>query len=59
MVNLMNKDLNLAMQTAELTCSQTPMGKLAQSLYKEHQQEGNGERDFSSIFEMYSNNTRP
>lgn len=59
MVSLMNKDLGLAMQTASLTDSKTPMGELAQLLYKAHQAQGNETRDFSSIFEMYANKKVP
>ncbi len=48
-VNLMNKDLGLAKETAALTQSKTPMGNLALELYKEHADNGNGQLDFSSI----------
>ena len=48
-VNLMNKDLGLAKETAALTQSKTPMGSLALELYKEHADKGNGQLDFSSI----------
>ncbi|MEM0912635.1 MAG: NAD-binding protein, partial [Pseudomonadota bacterium] len=58
LVKLMNKDLDLAMKTASLSHSKTPMGALAQSLFQAHQKQGNSERDFSSIFEMYANHTR-
>ena len=51
MVNLMCKDLGLAMETAEQSNSSTPMGKLANELFSNHAEQGNGERDFSSILE--------
>lgn len=52
MVDLMCKDLGLAMDTAVLTQSSTPMGALARSLYTAHQSNGNGQKDFSSIIEL-------
>lgn len=51
MVDLMCKDLGLAMETALQSASSTPMGALARSLYATHAKKGNGKRDFSSIFE--------
>jgi 3-hydroxyisobutyrate dehydrogenase len=54
MVDLMKKDLGLAMDTGLKSQSSTPMGALAQSLYAIHSMQGNGSRDFSSIFEMFS-----
>ena len=48
MSKLMQKDLNLAMQTAEDTHVETPMGAKATELYEAHAIE-NGDRDFSSI----------
>ena len=53
MVDLMKKDLGLAMDTALKSQSSTPMGALAQSLYTIHSQQGNGGLDFSSIFKMF------
>lgn len=49
MVDLMCKDLGLALEAAELSNSNTPMGKKAQELYNAHQAAGNGKMDFSSI----------
>lgn len=57
MVDLMKKDLGLAMETAMQSHSSTPMGALAQSLYGIHSLQGNGKRDFSSIFEMFADKT--
>jgi 3-hydroxyisobutyrate dehydrogenase len=54
MVDLMLKDLGLAMDTAQTSKSATPLGSLAQSLYRIHAQHGKGSNDFSSIFEMFS-----
>jgi 3-hydroxyisobutyrate dehydrogenase len=51
MVDLMVKDLGLAAQIAEQSGVDNLMGKLAQSLYEQHQAQGNGTRDFSSILE--------
>ncbi len=48
MSKLMQKDLNLAMQTAQDTHVDTPMGAKATELYASHTLE-NGDKDFSSI----------
>lgn len=53
MVDLMNKDLQLAMSAAAATQSVVPMGALAKSMYQLHGLKGNGKKDFSSIFEAY------
>lgn len=53
-VNLMNKDLTLAMATALQSASRTPMGALAKSLYGVHGSQGNGGLDFSSIQRLFS-----
>ena len=49
MVDLMLKDLGLAMEIARQSDFENPMGQLAQALYSQHQQAGNGTSDFSSI----------
>jgi 3-hydroxyisobutyrate dehydrogenase len=54
MVDLMKKDLALAMDTGLKSHSSTPMGALAQSLYNIHSMQGNGQLDFSSIFNLFS-----
>ena len=54
MVDLMLKDLGLAMDTAQTSKSATPLGAMAQNLYRLHAQNDNGKKDFSSIFEMFS-----
>lgn len=55
MVDLMAKDLGLAMDVAEKAGVDNAMGKLAHELYAEHQASGNGTRDFSSVLERYRN----
>ncbi|MBU2893922.1 3-hydroxyisobutyrate dehydrogenase [Colwellia sp. D2M02] len=54
MVDLMAKDLGLAMETALASHSSTPMGALARSLYTMHANTGNGSKDFSSIFNVFN-----
>lgn len=54
MVDLMAKDLGLAMDTSVQSQSSTPMGALARSLYAMHSRQGNGKKDFSSIFEAFN-----
>ena len=54
MVDLMCKDLGLAMEAAEASGSPTPMGELACKLYRAHQSDGNGQIDFSSIIKSLS-----
>ncbi len=52
MVDLMVKDLGLAMEIAQQSDFDNPMGQLARELYSRHQQAGNGQMDFSSILQM-------
>jgi len=49
LVDLMVKDLGLAMESALATQSSTPMGSLTRSLYLAHSKKGHGGIDFSSI----------
>lgn len=51
MVDLMVKDLGLAMEIARLSDVNNSMGQLASELYGQHQESGNGQRDFSSILQ--------
>jgi 3-hydroxyisobutyrate dehydrogenase len=51
-VNLMNKDLGLAIEAAMDSGTNTPLGALAKSLYALHASEGSGQLDFSSIQQM-------
>ena len=54
LVDLMTKDLGLAMATAEQSRSSVPMGSLAKNLYRIHEQlHGAGRLDFSSIQQLY------
>ena len=55
MTDLMAKDLGLAMDIAASASFENPMGQLARDLYEEHQRDGNGQRDFSSILEKLQN----
>ncbi|MGP4713059.1 3-hydroxyisobutyrate dehydrogenase [Psychrobacter sp. DM8] len=52
MTELMQKDLNLAMQTAQTTGADTPMGARATELYNEHSVQ-HGDKDFSSIMALH------
>ncbi len=56
MVNLMLKDLGLAMDAAESADAQTPMGSMAQSLYEKvkNLSDDQGLKDFSSIQKLFS-----
>ncbi|MEE4250869.1 MAG: 3-hydroxyisobutyrate dehydrogenase [Alcanivoracaceae bacterium] len=53
-VNLMNKDLGLAVEAAMDSGTNTPLGALAKSLYALHASEGSGQLDFSSIQKMFA-----
>lgn len=53
MTRLMVKDLGLAMALAEHGHSAVPMGALARNLFNMHMAQGQGERDFSSIVNLY------
>lgn len=54
LVDLMRKDLGLALQTAQATNSAIPLGSLSQNLYQVHRQTHDaGRLDFSSIQLLY------
>ena len=53
MVELMNKDLNLASNAANQSKSTIPMGSLAKSIYQMHGLKGYDKKDFSSVFEAF------
>jgi 3-hydroxyisobutyrate dehydrogenase len=53
MVQLMLKDLGLAMENSLSTQSSVPMGALARSLYASFSAKGNAQRDFSAILELF------
>jgi len=51
-VDLMLKDLGLAVENAQDLNASTPLGELAYRLYKLHSKAGNGALDFSSVFNL-------
>ncbi len=51
-VDLMLKDLGLAVENAENLEASIPLGQLAQQLYENHSKAGNGQLDFSSVFNL-------
>ena len=51
-VDLMLKDLGLAVENAENLEANIPLGKLARHLYESHSKAGNGQLDFSSVFNL-------
>lgn len=53
-VDLMLKDLGLAVENALATRSSVPLGALARNVYDLHSKAGNGGLDYGSIFEMLS-----
>jgi len=54
LVDLMIKDLGLAMESALATDSSTPLGALARNLYRLHGSKGAGGKDFSSIQTLFT-----
>ncbi|PHV10557.1 3-hydroxyisobutyrate dehydrogenase [Chitinimonas sp. BJB300] len=52
-VDLMLKDLGLAMEAALATRTSTPLGAAARSLYALHSNQGKGTFDFSSIQQLF------
>ncbi|SDN25326.1 3-hydroxyisobutyrate dehydrogenase [Vreelandella arcis] len=55
-VDLMIKDLGLAMDVSQLSASPVPMGSAARSLFTFHKANGNGKLDFSSLMRFYQDN---
>jgi 3-hydroxyisobutyrate dehydrogenase len=51
-VDLMLKDMGLAVENAENLEASIPLGKLARQLYESHSKAGNGQLDFSSVFNL-------
>ena len=51
-VDLISKDLTLAVAAAAESGTSTPLGGLATSLYRAHRKAGNGRLDFSSILNL-------
>ena len=54
MVDLMLKDLGLAMEIADQSGCENALGRLAQNLYARHQESGQGQMDFSGIMQAIS-----
>jgi len=52
-VDLMLKDLNLAMESALSLGASTPLGALARNIYAMHSKDGNGGLDFSSVIRQF------
>lgn len=52
-VDLMFKDLGLAMDLSQQSAAATPMGSAARALFNLHKSQGNGGLDFSSLIRMY------
>jgi len=51
-VDLMLKDLGLAIENAGDLDASVPLGELSRKLYEEHSKAGNGQLDFSSVFNL-------
>jgi 3-hydroxyisobutyrate dehydrogenase len=51
-IDLMLKDMGLATENAQALETSVPLARLAQQLYEAHSKAGNGQLDFSSVFEM-------
>jgi len=51
-VDLMLKDLGLATENAGDLDARVPLGELSRKLYEVHSQAGNGQLDFSSVFNL-------
>ena len=52
-VDLMFKDLGLAMEVSQQSAAATPMGSAARALFNLHKSAGNGGLDFSSLIRLY------
>ncbi|GAB2598081.1 3-hydroxyisobutyrate dehydrogenase [Nitrincola alkalisediminis] len=52
-VDLMFKDLGLAMDISQQSACATPMGSAARALFNLHKSQGNGHLDFSSLIRLY------
>jgi 3-hydroxyisobutyrate dehydrogenase len=51
-VDLMLKDMGLAIENAQDLGASVPLGELSQQLYESHSKAGNGQLDFSSVFNL-------
>jgi 3-hydroxyisobutyrate dehydrogenase len=54
-VDLMLKDLGLATENAHDLDASVPLGDLSRALYEMHSKAGNGQLDFSSVFNLTTN----
>lgn len=52
-VDLMIKDLGLAMDVSQQSAAAIPMGSAARALFTLHKAGGNGKLDFSSLLKLY------
>ncbi|MBV0934393.1 3-hydroxyisobutyrate dehydrogenase [Marinobacterium weihaiense] len=52
-VDLMFKDLGLAMEVSQQSAAATPMGSAARALFNLHKSAGHGGLDFSSLIKLY------
>jgi 3-hydroxyisobutyrate dehydrogenase len=51
-VDLMLKDMGLAIENADDLNASVPLGELSRQLYEKHSKAGNGQLDFSSVFKL-------
>jgi 3-hydroxyisobutyrate dehydrogenase len=51
-VDLMLKDMGLAIENAQDLGASVPLGELSRQLYESHSKAGNGQLDFSSVFNL-------
>lgn len=51
-VDLMLKDMGLAIENAQDLGASVPLGELSRQLYEAHSKAGNGQLDFSSVFNL-------
>ena len=51
-VDLMLKDMGLAIENAQDLGASVPLGRLSRQLYESHSKAGNGQLDFSSVFNL-------
>lgn len=51
-VDLMLKDMGLAIENAQDLGASVPLGELSRQLYQSHSKAGNGQLDFSSVFNL-------
>lgn len=51
-VDLMLKDMGLAIENANDLNASVPLGELSRQLYEKHSKAGNGQLDFSSVFKL-------